>query len=124
MRSLPLHHLAGAVRVARNNPGGASRLARGVHALTPGVLRSDPVRRTFRRFVYGRARRGPRSRLHAPSCRCALHTPEAEALSALALGRDLVTRWGYGQSRRGGQPPSTRAPAGATPASSSASRPP
>jgi hypothetical protein len=91
VRSLPLHRLANAARLARNNPAAAGLLGKAVNALTPKVLRSESVRGLWRGVVY-RSQPAPdeafmrelRSRLK----------PEVEAISEY-LGRDLVSEWGY-----------------------------
>ncbi len=91
VRALPLHQLANGVRVARRNPAGASRLARTVNALTPGVLRSDAFRSLWRRVVFS-APPAPDEQLMLELRR--RFKGEVVAASDY-LGRDLVTLWGY-----------------------------
>ncbi len=91
VRSLPLHRLANAARVARNNPAAAGRVGRAVNALTPELLRGEAARGVWRRAVY-RPPAAPdeafmrelRSRVKG----------EVQTLSDY-LGRDLISEWGY-----------------------------
>jgi hypothetical protein len=90
-RSQSLHQLAGALRVARRNPEGASRFARGLDALLPEALRSERVRRLWRRTLYTeRGTPDPRTMAELRS----RFRPEVEALSEY-LHRDLVELWRY-----------------------------
>jgi hypothetical protein len=91
VRSLPLHHLAHGVQVAKRNPAAAGRVARTVNTLTQGPLRSDRFRSMWRRVVYA-APRPPDEQLMLELRR--RFKPEVVALSDY-LGRDLVTLWGY-----------------------------
>jgi Sulfotransferase family len=91
VRSLPLHQLASAARVARTNPVAAGPLARTVNALTPGPMRSDAFRALWRRVVYG-APRPPDEQFMLELRR--RFKGEVVALSEY-LDRDLVSLWGY-----------------------------
>jgi hypothetical protein len=91
VRSMGLHRLANAARVARTRPAAASGLGRTVNALTPAPLRSRRAKALWRQLVY-RAPAPPdeqfmrelRSRFKG----------EVVALSEY-LDRDLVALWGY-----------------------------
>ena len=91
VRSLKLHHLANAARLARTNPQAAGRLGRVVNALTPRQLQSDAFRAHWRRIVY-RVPRPPDESFMLELRR--RFKPEVVALSEY-LDRDLVTLWGY-----------------------------
>jgi hypothetical protein len=91
VRSQQLHQLAGALRVARRNPEGASRFARGLDALVPEMLRSEGARRLWRRALYTE-RNAADPVLEAELRR--RFRPEVEALGEY-LGRDLLELWGY-----------------------------
>jgi len=91
VRSLQLHHLANAARVARLNPVAAGPVGRAVHALTPRALHSDAFRALWRRVVY-RAPPTPDEEFMLELRR--RFKGEVVAISDY-LGRDLVTEWGY-----------------------------
>jgi Sulfotransferase domain len=91
VRSVPLHQLADAARMARWNPQGGRRLGRAVNALTPGPLRSDAFKAFWRRTVY-RAPDPPDQALMLELR--ARFKGEVVALSEF-IRRDLVAEWGY-----------------------------
>jgi hypothetical protein len=91
VRSLPLHQLASAARVARMNPVAAGPVSRTVNALTPRPLRSEAFRAFWRRVVYSAARPPDEEFMLELRRR---FKPEVVALSDY-LGRDLVSLWGY-----------------------------
>lgn len=91
VRSLQLHHLANAARVARLNPVAAGPFGRAVNALTPRPLRSEAFRALWRRVVY-RAPPPPDEEFMLELRR--RFKGEVVAISDY-LGRDLVTEWGY-----------------------------
>jgi len=91
IRSMPLHRLANAARLARTSPEAASRLGRTVNAITPAPLRNDSFRASWRKLAYG-APAPPDERLMLELRR--RFKPEVVALSEY-LGRDLVGEWGY-----------------------------
>jgi hypothetical protein len=91
VRSLQLHQLASAARVARLNPVAAGPVGRAVHALTPRALRSDAFRTRWRKVVY-RSPAPPDEQFMLELRR--RFKPEVAAISDY-LGRDLVTEWGY-----------------------------
>ncbi len=86
VRSMPLHRMTRAVKIARNDPGAANSLARTAYALTP-----KPARELWRRVVYSKPA-SPDQALSAELRR--QFKPEVIALSE-HLGRDLVSLWGY-----------------------------
>jgi hypothetical protein len=86
VRSMLLHRLTRAVKIARYKPGKASPLARAIYALTP-----KPVVELWRRIVYTRPD-SPDEAFAAELRR--RFKPEVVALGE-HLGRDLVGLWGY-----------------------------
>jgi hypothetical protein len=91
VRSLQLHHLANAARVARINPVAAGPFGRMVNALTPRQLRSESFRALWRRVVY-KAPPPPDERLMLELRH--RFKGEVEAVSKY-LDRDLTALWGY-----------------------------
>jgi hypothetical protein len=91
VRAMPLHHLAGSLRLARAGAPSAGPLARALNAITPGALRSERARALWRRAVY-KAPEPADERLMLELRR--RFKPEVLALSE-HLDRDLVSEWGY-----------------------------
>jgi hypothetical protein len=91
VRAVPLFKLTAAVRRARKNPAAASRLARGVNALTPGPMRSEAFRSRWRQLVYSAPAPPEEALMRELRTR---FKPEVVALSEY-LDRDLVALWGY-----------------------------
>lgn len=86
VRSMPLHKLTRAVKLARHRPDAANPLARAVYAVTP-----RPAVEMWRRIVYTHPDR-PDEAFSLELRR--RFKPEVEALGE-HLGRDLVSLWGY-----------------------------
>jgi hypothetical protein len=91
VRSMGLHRLANAARVARTRPGAATGLGRTVNALTPAPLRSERAKALWRQLVYRTP--SPPDEQFVLELRSRFKG-EVVALSE-HLDRDLVALWGY-----------------------------
>jgi hypothetical protein len=91
VRSMRLHQLRRAIRLAGLNPRRRGRVVRTFDSLAPGRLSSDAVSAAFRRIAY-RPQRPADEQLMLALRRRYKH--EVVALSEY-LDRDLVALWGY-----------------------------
>jgi hypothetical protein len=91
VRSMRLHQMRRALRVAGRNPAAAGPIARAVNSLMPRSLRSGPLSAAYRRVTYA-APPPPDDDFMLELRR--RFKPEVVALSDY-LGRDLVAKWGY-----------------------------